>query len=59
MIDFLFSEMERKFEILGEDLKNNVSDCLQNIKKDVSTYSEKLKELFTSMKNDLGNKTFL
>lgn len=51
--------MERKFEILGEGLKNNVSDCLQNIKKDVSTYGEKLKELFTSMKNDLGNKTFL
>lgn len=59
MIDFLFSEMERKFEILGEGLKNNVSDCLQNIKKDVSTYGEKLKELFTSMKNDLGNKIFL
>lgn len=50
--------MERKFEVLGKSLKNNVSDCLQNIKKDVFTYGEKLKEVFTSMKNDLGNKTF-
>ncbi|XP_031370536.1 kinesin-like protein Klp61F isoform X1 [Apis dorsata] len=48
------SEMERKFEVLGKSLKNNVSDCLQNIKKDVFTYGEKLKEVFTSMKNDLG-----
>ncbi|XP_043790092.1 kinesin-like protein Klp61F [Apis laboriosa] len=47
------SEMERKFEVLGKGLKNNVSDCLQNIKKDVFTYGEKLKEVFTSMKNDL------
>lgn len=50
--------MERKFEVLGEGLKNNVSDCLQNIKKDIFSYGEKLKELFTSIRNDLGNKIF-
>ncbi|XP_017767559.1 PREDICTED: kinesin-like protein Klp61F [Eufriesea mexicana] len=46
------SETEKKFEVLGETFKNNVIKGFQNIEKDVSMCGTKLKEFFTSMKND-------
>ena len=45
--------------MLGNTLRSNICEYVQNIEKDISTYGEKLKELFTSIKNDLGNKCFL
>ncbi|KOC58683.1 Bipolar kinesin KRP-130, partial [Habropoda laboriosa] len=51
------SETEQSFEMLGEQFKNNVSECLQEIQKDILMHKEKLKQLCTSMKNDLGAQT--
>ncbi|CAD1468541.1 unnamed protein product, partial [Heterotrigona itama] len=47
------SKTEQKFEVLGNTLRSNICEYVQNIEKDISTYGEKLKELFTSIKNDL------
>ncbi|KOX79827.1 hypothetical protein WN51_11438 [Melipona quadrifasciata] len=47
------SKTEQKFEVLGNTLRSNICEYVQNVEKDVSTYGEKLKELFTSIKNDL------
>ncbi|KOC58718.1 Kinesin-like protein KIF11-B, partial [Habropoda laboriosa] len=53
------SETEQSFEMLGEQFKNNVSECLQEIQKDILMHKEKLKQLCISVKNDLGNKSFI
>ncbi|KAK1125677.1 hypothetical protein K0M31_005227 [Melipona bicolor] len=52
------SKTEQKFEVLGNTLRSNICEYVQNVEEDVSIYGEKLKELFTSIKNDLGNKCF-
>ncbi|CAK9814688.1 Kinesin-like protein KIF11 [Anthophora quadrimaculata] len=51
------SEVEQSFEMLGEQFRNNVCECLQEIEKDILMYKEKLKQLCTSIKYDLGVKT--
>ncbi|CAK9822014.1 Kinesin-like protein Klp61F [Anthophora retusa] len=50
------SEVEQSFEMLGEQFRNNVCECLQEIEKDILTYKEKLKQLCTSIKYELGAK---
>ncbi|CAK9807339.1 Kinesin-like protein Klp61F [Anthophora plagiata] len=51
------SEVEQSFEMLGEQFRNNVCECLQGIEKDILMYKEKLKQLCSSIKYDLGVKT--
>ncbi|KOC61857.1 Bipolar kinesin KRP-130 [Habropoda laboriosa] len=51
------SETEESFEMLGEQFKNNVSKCLQEVEKDILMNKEQLKQLCTSIKNDLGMQT--